>query len=186
MSDHSAERLPVITVFLADDNLLVREGVRALIDRQSRPADRRRRFGLRRDRGRRHRRGPQRPRHRHPHAAVVQPRRHRRREGGAQAPPRHRHRDPLAVRRPRVRRRAARRRLGRLRLSLEGQPRPGQPTDRGDPHGRDRRHRPRPVDRRVADAPGHVEQRALGLRRVTARLRRRGQADQGHRRRAPH
>ncbi len=35
MSEHSAESVPVITVFLADDNLLVREGVRALIDRQS-------------------------------------------------------------------------------------------------------------------------------------------------------
>jgi adenylate cyclase len=35
MSDHSAESVPAITVFLADDNLLVREGVRALIDRQS-------------------------------------------------------------------------------------------------------------------------------------------------------
>jgi class 3 adenylate cyclase/DNA-binding NarL/FixJ family response regulator len=35
MSDHSAESAPAITVFLADDNLLVREGVRALIDRQS-------------------------------------------------------------------------------------------------------------------------------------------------------
>ncbi len=35
MSDHSAQSVPAITVFLADDNLLVREGVRALIDRQS-------------------------------------------------------------------------------------------------------------------------------------------------------
>ena len=35
MSDPSAETVPAITVFLADDNLLVREGVRALIDRQS-------------------------------------------------------------------------------------------------------------------------------------------------------
>src|SRR5579863_7465016 len=35
MSEHSGESVPVITVFLADDNLLVREGVRALIDRQS-------------------------------------------------------------------------------------------------------------------------------------------------------
>jgi class 3 adenylate cyclase/DNA-binding NarL/FixJ family response regulator len=35
MSDHSADSVPAITVFLADDNLLVREGVRALIDRQS-------------------------------------------------------------------------------------------------------------------------------------------------------
>jgi adenylate cyclase len=35
MSDHSADAIPAITVFLADDNLLVREGVRALIDRQS-------------------------------------------------------------------------------------------------------------------------------------------------------
>ena len=69
--------------------------------------------------------------------------------------------DPLPVRRPRVRRRAARRGLGRLRLPLEGPPRPGQPTHRGHPHGRDRRHRPRPVDRRGADAPGHLEQRTL-------------------------
>jgi class 3 adenylate cyclase/ActR/RegA family two-component response regulator len=35
MSDPNAETVPAITVFLADDNLLVREGVRALIDRQS-------------------------------------------------------------------------------------------------------------------------------------------------------
>jgi adenylate cyclase len=35
MSEHSGENVPAITVFLADDNLLVREGVRALIDRQS-------------------------------------------------------------------------------------------------------------------------------------------------------
>jgi adenylate cyclase len=35
MSEHGTESVPVITVFLADDNLLVREGVRALIDRQS-------------------------------------------------------------------------------------------------------------------------------------------------------
>jgi adenylate cyclase len=35
MSEHSGEIVPAITVFLADDNLLVREGVRALIDRQS-------------------------------------------------------------------------------------------------------------------------------------------------------
>ncbi|HEY5092884.1 MAG TPA: response regulator transcription factor, partial [Acidimicrobiales bacterium] len=35
MSDPSDDNENVITVFLADDNLLVREGVRALIDRQS-------------------------------------------------------------------------------------------------------------------------------------------------------
>jgi class 3 adenylate cyclase/DNA-binding NarL/FixJ family response regulator len=35
MSEHSADSVSAITVFLADDNLLVREGVRALIDRQS-------------------------------------------------------------------------------------------------------------------------------------------------------
>jgi class 3 adenylate cyclase/DNA-binding NarL/FixJ family response regulator len=35
MSDHSVDNISAITVFLADDNLLVREGVRALIDRQS-------------------------------------------------------------------------------------------------------------------------------------------------------
>jgi adenylate cyclase len=35
MSEHSDDVVPAITVFLADDNLLVREGVRALIDRQS-------------------------------------------------------------------------------------------------------------------------------------------------------
>jgi class 3 adenylate cyclase/ActR/RegA family two-component response regulator len=35
MSEHSVDNLSTITVFLADDNLLVREGVRALIDRQS-------------------------------------------------------------------------------------------------------------------------------------------------------
>jgi class 3 adenylate cyclase/ActR/RegA family two-component response regulator len=35
MSDPSADNVSAITVFLADDNVLVREGVRALIDRQS-------------------------------------------------------------------------------------------------------------------------------------------------------
>ena len=35
MSEHSVDNISAITVFLADDNLLVREGVRALIDRQS-------------------------------------------------------------------------------------------------------------------------------------------------------
>jgi class 3 adenylate cyclase/DNA-binding NarL/FixJ family response regulator len=35
MSEHSGDSVSAITVFLADDNLLVREGVRALIDRQS-------------------------------------------------------------------------------------------------------------------------------------------------------
>jgi DNA-binding NarL/FixJ family response regulator len=35
MSDPSVDTVSTITVFLADDNLLVREGVRALIDRQS-------------------------------------------------------------------------------------------------------------------------------------------------------
>jgi class 3 adenylate cyclase/DNA-binding NarL/FixJ family response regulator len=35
MSEHSVDSVSAITVFLADDNLLVREGVRALIDRQS-------------------------------------------------------------------------------------------------------------------------------------------------------
>ncbi len=35
MSEHSGDSVPTITVFLADDNVLVREGVRALIDRQS-------------------------------------------------------------------------------------------------------------------------------------------------------
>src|SRR5271156_6866720 len=35
MSEPSVDNASPITVFLADDNLLVREGVRALIDRQS-------------------------------------------------------------------------------------------------------------------------------------------------------
>jgi class 3 adenylate cyclase/DNA-binding NarL/FixJ family response regulator len=35
MSESRVDNTPAITVFLADDNLLVREGVRALIDRQS-------------------------------------------------------------------------------------------------------------------------------------------------------
>ena len=35
MSDPGADTTTTITVFLADDNVLVREGVRALIDRQS-------------------------------------------------------------------------------------------------------------------------------------------------------
>ena len=35
MDHHDAQAPGTITVFLADDNLIVREGVRALIDRQA-------------------------------------------------------------------------------------------------------------------------------------------------------
>jgi len=35
MDHHDAQAPGTITIFLADDNLIVREGVRALIDRQA-------------------------------------------------------------------------------------------------------------------------------------------------------
>ena len=68
----TAARPATITVFLADDNLIVREGVRALIERAPRPAGRRRGRRLRRGRQRRRRDPAPGARHRHPDAADVQ------------------------------------------------------------------------------------------------------------------
>ena len=150
MSEHSAESVPVITVFLADDNLLVREGVRALIDRQSdlqivgvgsdydetvagataaapnvlvtdiRMPPSFNREGID---------AAKEVRKRHPGTGIVILSQYD---------------DPeyaVAL--------LAEGSAGYGYL-LEGQPRPGQSTDRGDPDGRHRRHRPRPLDRRVA------------------------------------
>jgi len=58
----------------------------------------------------------------------------------------------------RIRRGVARRRFRRIRLLTERQSRAGRPIDWGDSHGRHGWHRPRPVDRRIAHATGHVEQ----------------------------
>ena len=87
---------------------------------------------------------------RHPHAPLVQPGGHRRRQGGAAPPSGHRRRHPLAVRRSRVRRLPAGRRLGRLRVPPEGPHRRGQPAGRRHPGGGHRRHgaRSRPSSRR--------------------------------------
>ena len=92
-----------ITVFLADDNVIVREGVRALLGARARPRGRRDRRRLRQPH--RRRRGGRAPggRHRHPHAAELPAGGHRRGEGAPQAPPRHRRRRAVAVRRPRLR-----------------------------------------------------------------------------------
>ena len=136
-------------MFLADDNVIVREGVRAMLAAQPdlevvgvgrglRRAGRRRRGG-----------GPAGGRHRHPHAAALPARGHRRAQGDPQAPPRHRRRDPQPVRRPRVRDLAAGRGRGRLRLPAEGPHRRGRPAGSGDPRGRDRRLGARPGDRRA-------------------------------------
>ena len=124
-------------------------------------------------------------RHRHPDAADVPARGHRRRPRGAQAPPGDRGRGALPVRRPRVRGLAAGRGLGRLRLPAQGPRRRGQPAGRRDPGGGDRRHRPRPVDRRGAGRPGGPGRRPAARRGRTARHGRRGQDDQGDRRGAP-
>ena len=116
--DHNDAQPPgTIRVFLADDNLIVREGVRALIDRHADLEV----VGVAADYDEavsgRHRRQPAGAGHRHPDAAVLPARGHRRGQGGPQAPPRHRGRDPVAVRRPRVRGLAAGGRLGRLRAT---------------------------------------------------------------------
>ena len=153
--DHNGAGPPgPISVFLADDNLIVREGVRALIN--ARRDLRGRRGGRRLRRARQRRRGHPAAgaRHRHPDAADLPARGHRRRPGGAQAPSRHRGRGAVPVRGPRVRGLAAGRGLGRLRLPAEGPGRRGQPARRRDPGGGDRRHRPGPVDRRGAGRPG--------------------------------
>ena len=113
-----------ITVFLADDSAIIRAGVSAMLQRY--PDVERRRGGLRQFVAGAIESKPQ---------VVVTDirmppqlpeRGHRRRQGGAQAPPGHRGRDPLAVRRPRVRRLAARRRRGGLRVPPEGPHRRGQ------------------------------------------------------------
>ena len=137
-----------ITVFLADDNLLVRVGVRALLQRQPDLEHRRRGRRLRRVGGRGRGRQPRRHRHRHPDAPDLPARRHRGGQGGAQAPPRHRCRRAVAVRRPGVRRRPAGRGLRRLRLPPQGPAGRGRRTGRRHPGGGDRRHRARPGHRR--------------------------------------
>ena len=143
-----------ITVFLADDNLIVREGVRALIERH----DDLRVVGVGAD----YDETVSGATAAEPQVLVtdirmppvVQPRGDRRGQGGPQAPPRHRRRRALPVRRPRVRRRAPGRGLRGLRLPAEGPRRRRHPARRRDPHGRDGRHRARPVDRRGPRAAG--------------------------------
>ena len=68
---------------------------------------------------------------------------------------------------------------------LEGPRRRGQPAGRRDPGGGDRRHRARPVDRRGAGRPGRSRRRPAARRGGTARHGRRGQDDQGDRGGAP-
>ena len=118
-----------ITVFLADDSLLVREGVRALLAVAARP--RGRRASPRTSTGWSHGADETEPagrRHRHPHAAELPERGHRGGQAGAHAQPGHRRRRALAVRRARVRDLAARRRRGRLRLPAEGPRRRRRPA----------------------------------------------------------
>ena len=86
-------------------------------DPRARGRPRGRRHGRRLRQPPRGRRGPGAAgaRHRHPHAAELPAGGHRRGEGAAEAPPRHRGGRALAVRRPRLRDRAARR--GRRRAT---------------------------------------------------------------------
>ena len=181
--DDAAGGSGTISVFLADDNLIVREGVKALIERHKDL----RIVGVAADydevvdgatdpaaAG---------PGHRHPDAAGVQPRGHRRRQGGAQAASGDRRRDPLPVRRPRVRRVPPGRGLGRLRVPLEGPHRAGRSAGRRDPVRGHRRERARSGHRRRAAAPDDGERRSLASRGGAPRDGGGGQADQGHRRR---
>ena len=77
-----------ISVFLADDNIIVREGVRALLAREKDLEI----VGVAGDYDEliagAEAANPQVARHRHPHAAGVPVRGHRRGQGAAQAPPR--------------------------------------------------------------------------------------------------
>ena len=150
-----------ITVFLADDNILVREGVRALLDLAPDlevvgTAEDYDSLVAGADPGRA-RRGD----HRHPHASRLPGRGHRRGQGGAQAPSGHRHRHPLPVRRPRVRHLAARRGLGRLRLPAQGPGGRRQPPRRRHPGRGHRRLGARPRDRRGPGRPRPGRGRAL-------------------------
>ena len=86
----------VITVFLADDNVIIREGVRAMLEREPDLEVVGVGRGLRRARRRRRSGAPRGDRHRHPHAAELPAGGHRRRQGDPQAPSRHRRRDPAA------------------------------------------------------------------------------------------
>ena len=92
----------------------------------------------------------------------------------------------VAVRRPRLRHRPARRRRRRLRLPPQGPGRRGQPARPGRARGGDRWLGARPEDRRGAGAAGHRRRRPDRGRRAPAPRDRRGPADQGDRQRARH
>ena len=172
-----------ITVFLADDNVIVREGVRALLALEADldvvgTADDYDSLLAGAEAA-----GAPGARHRHPHAAELPAGGHRRGQGAPQAPPRHRRGRPVAVRRPRLRHRPARRRRRRLRLPPQGPGRRGQPARPGRPRGGDRRLGARPEDRRGAGAAGHRRRRPHRGRRAAAPRDRRGPPDQGDRQR---
>ena len=139
-----------ITVFLADDNVIVREGVRALLALESDldvvgTADDYDSLLAGAEEA-----GAPGARHRHPHAAELPAGGHRRGQGAPQAPPRHRRGRAVAVRRPRLRHRPARRRRRRLRLPPQGPGRRGRPARPGRARGGDRWLGARPEDRRGA------------------------------------
>ena len=182
------ERMPdgVITVFLADDNLIVRGGRPGAAGPRARPRGGRR--GRRLPRADRRRRGHQ------PQVVVTDIRMPPtfQREGiDAAKEIRKRHPGTGIVilsqyDDPEYAIVAARRGRRRLRLPAQGPPGRGRPARRRHPRGRHRRHAARPGDRRRARPPGAAGDDDLSAgRRGAADLHRRGQADQGHRRRPP-
>ncbi len=92
-------------------------------------------------------------------------------------------RDPQPVRRPRLRDRAALRRRRRVRLSPQGPHRRGRPARQGDPRGRVGWIDARPGRRERTHEPGPPHRWPRRRRRCAAGDGRRGQADQGDRRR---
>ena len=150
-----------ITVFLADDNLIVREGVRALLGARGRPRGRRRRRRLRRAvAGRRGRRAPG-ARHRHPHAAELPAARASTRPRScASATPAPASSCSRSTTTPSTPISLLADGAAGLRLPPQGPRRRGRPARAGRPRGRHRRLGARPEDRRGARAAGHRRRRA--------------------------
>ena len=172
---------PIITVFLADDSLLVREGVRALLNLQPDLEV----VGVAEDfdgvlKG---------TEATEPNVLVTDIRMPPsfQNEGIEAArlvrlkQPGDRRRGPVAVRRARVRDRAAGRRRRRLRVPLEGPRRRRRPARAGRARGRDRRQHARPGDRRGDGVAGARRRRAHRRRGPAAAVDRRGPAGQGDR-----
>ena len=173
---------PMIRVVLADDNLIVREGVRALLSIAGDVevvgvAGRLRRAPCRRSGTRAPGGG-----HRYPDATGFHRRGHPRRAHRAQTEPGDGSRDPFAVRRAGVRDLAAQRRCGRLCVPAQrscGRWRPAGPRSARGEH---RRIDARPAHRRRAHQAGERRRWADRRRGAVAADGRRGQAHQGDRR----